>query len=71
MVPKATHSFIIGNDYGRPSGEASMTDDEKEEVADSQKMSKRDKKELQEGACVNCAIFGVIFMIVSMLMMVL
>ncbi|MHA2142977.1 MAG: hypothetical protein ACXADC_17935 [Candidatus Thorarchaeota archaeon] len=48
-----------------------MTDDEKEEVADSQKMSKRDKKELQEGACVNCAIFGVIFMIVSMLMMVL
>ncbi len=48
-----------------------MTDDENEEVADSQKMSKRDKKELQEGACVNCVILGVIFMIVSILAMAL
>jgi hypothetical protein len=48
-----------------------MTDEEKEEVADSQKMSKRDKKELEEGACVNCVILGVLFMIVSILAMVL
>ena len=48
-----------------------MTDDEKDEVVESQKMSKRDKKELQEGACVNCVIFGVIFMILSLLAMAL
>lgn len=48
-----------------------MTDDEKEDVVDSQKMSKRDKQELQEGACVNCVIFGVIFMIMSILALVL
>jgi hypothetical protein len=48
-----------------------MTDEEKEEVTESQKMSKRDRKELEEGACVNCVIFGVIFMIASILTMVL
>ncbi|MFX1273267.1 MAG: hypothetical protein ACFFAX_16415 [Promethearchaeota archaeon] len=48
-----------------------MTDDEKDEIVDSQKMSKRDKQEIQEGACVNCVVFGVIFMIVSILAMVL
>ncbi|MHA2386874.1 MAG: hypothetical protein ACXAEE_11755 [Candidatus Thorarchaeota archaeon] len=48
-----------------------MTDEDKEEVADSQKMSKRDKKELQEGACVNCVVFGVIFMVISLLTMIL
>ncbi|MFW9968521.1 MAG: hypothetical protein ACFFEA_15340 [Candidatus Thorarchaeota archaeon] len=47
-----------------------MTDDDKEEVTESQKMSKRDKQELQEGACVNCVILGVIFMVVSILTMV-
>jgi hypothetical protein len=48
-----------------------MTDEENDEVVDSQKMSKRDKQELQEGACVNCVIFGVIFMILSILAMAL
>ena len=48
-----------------------MTDEENDEVVDSQKMSKRDKQELQEGACVNCVILSVIFMIVSILAMVL
>ena len=48
-----------------------MTDEENDEVVDSQKMSKRDKQELQEGACVNCVILGVIFMILSILVMAL
>ena len=48
-----------------------MTDEDKDEVVESQKMSKKDKQELQEGACVNCVVFGVIFMIVSILAMVL
>ncbi|MFX1262862.1 MAG: hypothetical protein ACFFAZ_12295 [Promethearchaeota archaeon] len=48
-----------------------MTDEDKDEVVESQKMSKKDKQELQEGACVNCVVFGVIFMIVSLLAMVL
>jgi hypothetical protein len=48
-----------------------MTDEEKDEVVDSQKMSKRDKQELQEGACVNCVVFGVIFMVISLLTMIL
>jgi hypothetical protein len=52
-------------------GDGLMTDEEKEEVTESQKMSPRDKKELQEGACVNCVIFGVIFMVVSILTMML
>jgi hypothetical protein len=48
-----------------------MTDEDKDEVIESQKMSKKDKQELQEGACVNCVVFGVIFMIISILAMVL
>ena len=52
-------------------GDSPMTDEEKEEVAESQKMSKKDRKELEEGACVNCVIFGVIFMVASILTMVL
>ncbi len=48
-----------------------MTDKEKEEVADSQKLSPRDKKEIQEGACVNCALVSLIFMIVTVFVMIL
>ncbi|MFW9803418.1 MAG: hypothetical protein ACFFFC_12235 [Candidatus Thorarchaeota archaeon] len=48
-----------------------MTDEEKDEIVDSQKLSKRDKQEIQEGACVNCVVFGVMFMILSILAMVL
>ena len=40
-----------------------MTDEDKDEVIESQKMSKKDKQELQEGACVNCVVFAAIFMI--------
>ncbi|MFX0107819.1 MAG: hypothetical protein ACFE7R_06030 [Candidatus Hodarchaeota archaeon] len=38
-----------------------MKDNENDEVVDSQKLSKRDKQELQEGACVNCAVFLFLF----------
>ncbi|MFW9800409.1 MAG: hypothetical protein ACFFD9_08230 [Candidatus Thorarchaeota archaeon] len=48
-----------------------MTDDENEEVADSFKLSKRDKKELQDGACVNCAVFLFIFMFAVFAAMIL
>jgi hypothetical protein len=48
-----------------------MTDEDKDEVIESQKMSKKDKQELQEGACVNCVVFAAIFMILSILVMVL
>ncbi len=48
-----------------------MTDNEKEEIADSQKLSKRDKKELQDGACVNCAIFLFVFMFAVLAAMML
>ncbi|MFQ5832843.1 MAG: hypothetical protein ACE5H4_09090 [Candidatus Thorarchaeota archaeon] len=48
-----------------------MTDNEEEEVAESQKLSKRDKKELQDGACVNCAVFLLIFMFALFAVMIL
>ena len=35
-----------------------MPEKENEEIVDSQKLSKRDKKEIKEGLCVNCAIFA-------------
>ena len=54
------------------SGGHLMTDKENEdEVAESQKLSKRDKKEIQEGLCVNCALLSfilTIFMIVAMVL---
>ena len=48
-----------------------MTEEEKDEVVDSQKLTKKDKQEMQEGACVSCVVFGVIFMVISILAMVL
>ncbi|UCE11210.1 MAG: hypothetical protein JSW61_04545 [Candidatus Thorarchaeota archaeon] len=42
-----------------------------DEVVDSQKMSSRDKKELQEGLCVNCAIVSVVLSFLLTLLMVL
>jgi len=57
--------------HARVSGEVLMADDEKEELADSQKLSKRDKKELQDGACVSCAIFLFVFMFAAIAAMIL
>jgi len=48
-----------------------MADEEKDEIADSQKLSKRDKKELQDGACVSCAIFLLVFMFAAIAAMIL
>lgn len=49
-----------------------MTDKkEDEEIAESQKLSDRDKKEIQEGLCVNCAIVSILFTILLMVTMVL
>ena len=49
-----------------------MTDDKKdEEVAESQKLSPRDKKEIKEGLCVNCAFVSILFTILIMVTMVL
>ncbi|MFO7836635.1 MAG: hypothetical protein R6V83_08270 [Candidatus Thorarchaeota archaeon] len=33
-----------------------MPDENNEEIAESDKLTEKDKQEIQEGACVNCAI---------------
>ncbi|MGY5863485.1 MAG: hypothetical protein RTV41_02715 [Candidatus Thorarchaeota archaeon] len=49
-----------------------MTDKENEDdIAESQKLSKRDKKEIQEGLCVNCALVSFVITILMMVVMVL
>jgi hypothetical protein len=49
-----------------------VTDDKKDdEVAESQKLSPRDKKEIKEGLCVNCALVSILFTILLMVTMVL
>jgi len=54
------------------SGGHLMTDKEKEEeVAESQKLSKRDKQEIQEGLCVNCALLSFILTIFMIFAIVL
>jgi len=52
-------------------GEVNMPEKENEEIVDSQKLSNRDKKEIKEGLCVNCAIFAFIFMFAAMIALVL
>jgi hypothetical protein len=50
-----------------------MTDEEKEkdEVVDAQKLSARDKKEISEGACVNCAVFMFLLTVFMLMTLVL
>lgn len=49
-----------------------MTDKEKEEeVAESQKLSSKDKKEIKEGLCVNCALLTFVVTILMMVALVL
>ncbi len=43
-----------------------MSPKKKEEVVESDKLSPKDKKEIQEGACVNCAIATLVFVILMM-----
>jgi hypothetical protein len=46
-------------------------ENEDEEVVESQKLSDRDKREIQEGLCVNCAVVSILFTILLMVTMVL
>ncbi|MBN2228558.1 MAG: hypothetical protein JW779_03120 [Candidatus Thorarchaeota archaeon] len=48
-----------------------MADEEKDDVVESQKLSKKDRREIEEGACVNCALASFIVTILMMLAMVL
>lgn len=49
-----------------------MTDDKNDddEIAESQ-ISKRDKREIERGACVNCAIASFVITILMMIVMML
>ena len=54
------------------SGGHLLTGEEKEEeVAESQKLSPKDKKEIEEGLCVNCALLSFAITIFMMIAMVL
>jgi hypothetical protein len=48
-----------------------LTEDDNDEIQESQKMSKRDRREIEEGACVNCAIASIIVTILIIFAMVL
>ena len=48
-----------------------MPEEENDDVTESQKLSPRDKKEIQEGACVNCALISIVFMIATIFVMLL
>ena len=48
-----------------------MTDDDNDDIVESQKLTQKDKKEIQEGACVNCALVSFIFIVISALIMIL
>ncbi|MFW9793659.1 MAG: hypothetical protein ACFFEE_05125 [Candidatus Thorarchaeota archaeon] len=49
-----------------------MTDkDTDEEVTESQKLSKRDKQEIQEGLCVNCALLSFVITLLMFFALVL
>ncbi|MBD3404559.1 MAG: hypothetical protein GF411_00310 [Candidatus Lokiarchaeota archaeon] len=49
-----------------------MTDKKtEEEVTESQKLTPKDKQELQEGACVNCVLLSIIFTFAMTVAMIL
>jgi hypothetical protein len=48
-----------------------LAEDDNNEIQESQKMSKSDRREIEEGACVNCAIAGIIVTILMIFAMVL
>ncbi len=43
---------------------------DEEEIVESQKLSARDKKEIQEGACVNCAAASIVLTLVIYILMI-
>lgn len=52
-------------------GGHSLTEEDKEDIVESQKLSKRDKREIEEGACVNCAVAMFVLMFLMMVSIVL
>jgi hypothetical protein len=48
-----------------------MTEDDESEIQESQKLSKRDRREIEEGACVNCAIAAIIVTLLFIFALVL
>jgi hypothetical protein len=54
-------------------GEFTMSEDEtnQDETTESQKLSSKDKQEIQEGLCVNCAVVMFIIMIMALTALVL
>jgi len=48
-----------------------VSDEKEKEVAESKKLSERDKKEIQDGACVNCALISIVFMVFMTVAMML
>ncbi|MDF1539101.1 MAG: hypothetical protein P1Q69_09365 [Candidatus Thorarchaeota archaeon] len=48
-----------------------MDENKDKDIAESQKLSDRDKKNIQDGACVNCAVVTFLFMVVMIISMVL
>jgi hypothetical protein len=42
-----------------------------DDIAESQKLSDRDKKEIGEGACVNCALALLVFALIAVVAFVL
>ncbi len=74
MLLMATRTFNTPWEYRYWSGGHRVTSNKKkedEEVAESQKLSPRDKKEIEEGLCVNCALVSILFTIFLMVAMVL
>ncbi|MHA1929240.1 MAG: hypothetical protein ACTSV2_11760 [Candidatus Thorarchaeota archaeon] len=48
-----------------------MTDEQKEDEIVESEISARDKKQIQDGACVNCALLSFIFTVISIFALVL
>ncbi|MCF2138229.1 MAG: hypothetical protein K9W43_13440 [Candidatus Thorarchaeota archaeon] len=42
-----------------------------DETVESQKLSARDKREIQEGACVNCAVASFVLIVLTLVAMLL
>ena len=39
-----------------------MAEEDNDELSESQKLTPKDKKQIQDGACVNCALVSFVFM---------
>ncbi len=48
-----------------------MTEEDNDELSESQKLTPKDKKQIQDGACVNCAVVMFLFTVLMMAALVL